>query len=138
LGLRIGPTARGEFPPDARRTLAAIGEWTRVHGRAIYGATASPFRPPPIRCYTQRGRRLYLHLFAWPLRFVHLEGLGELLEYAQMLHDGSEVRMSVGGARDGYGTTLETEPDTVSLTLPVRRPEVAVPVVELFLRDGAV
>ncbi len=47
LLLNVGPTGRGEFDPRARQTLAAIGEWTRLHGRAIYGCTASdlPRRP---------------------------------------------------------------------------------------------
>jgi alpha-L-fucosidase len=136
LLLNVGPTARGRFPPVARQTLAEIGEWMQLHGRAIYGASPSPYRPPPNCCYTQQGNRLYLHLLSWPSRFVHLEGLGTIVDYAQMLHDGSEVRVSVGGARDGFGSPLETESDTVSLTLPIRRPNVAIPVVELFLREG--
>lgn len=41
--LNVGPTARGEFDPLARETLAELGEWTRVHGRSIYAATASGF-----------------------------------------------------------------------------------------------
>src|SRR5262249_59939463 len=98
-------------------------------------ASASPYRPPPNCSYTQRGKRLYLHVLAWPSRFVHLEGLGPVVDYAQMLHDGSEVRVSVGGARDGFGSPLETEADTVSLSLPIRRPKEAISVVELFLPE---
>src|SRR5699024_131365 len=90
--LNVGPTARGELDPVAQRTLATIGEWTRRHGRAIYGATASDEITPPDCRFTRRGDRLYLHIFSWPLRHVHLEGFSGRIEYAQFLHDGSEIR----------------------------------------------
>jgi alpha-L-fucosidase len=121
LLLNVGPTGRGEFDPRALATLAGIGEWTRLHGRSIYGATASDFTPPPDCRFTQRGDRLYLHLFAWPFRHVHLEGLAGKVAYAQLLNDASEIRMQES---DG----------TLTLTLPIQKPEVVVPVVEMFLR----
>ena len=61
LLLNVVPNGRGEFEPRAQSTLAAIGEWTRLHGRSIYGCTASDFTPPPDCRFTQNGRRLYLH-----------------------------------------------------------------------------
>jgi len=80
---------------------------------------------PPEDCrYTQNGDRLYLHVLAWPFRNLHLEGLQGRIEYAQLLHDASEVRY-----RDRPDEGL------VTLDLPVQRPDVAVPVVELFLRQ---
>jgi alpha-L-fucosidase len=121
LLLNVGPTGRGEFDPRALETLAGIGEWTRLHGRSIYGATASDFAPPPDCRYTQRGDRLYLHLFAWPFRHVHLPGLAGKVAYAQLLNDASEIRM-------------EEKEETLTLTLPIQQPRVAVPVVELFLK----
>lgn len=121
LLLNVGPNGRGEFEPRAVETLEAIGDWMRLHSRSIYGATASDFTPPPDCRYTQRGNRLYLHLFAWPFRHVHLTELAGKLEYAQLLNDASEIRFE---EKDGL----------VTLTLPVQQPKVAVPVVELFLR----
>ncbi len=75
LLLNVGPNARGEFDPRAIERLRAIGEWMRLHGRSIYGCTASEFTPPPDCRFTQNGKRLYLHLFAWPYKHVHLDGL---------------------------------------------------------------
>jgi alpha-L-fucosidase len=123
LLLNVGPTGRGEFDPRALETLAGIGEWMRLHNRSIYGATASDFAPPPDCRYTQRGDRLYLHLFAWPFRHVHLPGLAGKVEYAQLLNDASEIRM-------------EAKEETLTLTLPIQQPHVSVPVVELFLKEG--
>ncbi len=135
LLLNVGPTARGEFDPRARQTLAAIGEWMRQHERAIRGATASEYVAPPDCRYTARGDRLYVHLFAWPFRHIHLSGLGGKVAYAQFLHDGSEIQTREGG-HDGEGNTgLRGIPATdLTLVLPVQRPDVTVPVVELFLR----
>src|SRR5512136_2315677 len=93
LLLNVGPNARGEFEPKAIERLRGIGEWMRLHNRSIYGCTASDFTPPPDCRYTQAGNRLYLHLFTWPFRHVHLDGLAGRVEFARLLNDGSEVKM---------------------------------------------
>lgn len=50
----------------------------------------------------------------------------------QLLNDASEVRIV---QRDPHQTSLEGEhPDTLTLRLPVPKPDVAVPVIELFLK----
>jgi alpha-L-fucosidase len=97
-----------------------------LHERSVRGCGASslPDAPPPPDCrYTQRGDRLYAHLFAWPFRHLHLPGLASRVEYAQLLHDGSEVPMTADGPAG-----------TLTLHLPTIAPPVEVPVVELFLR----
>jgi len=135
LLLNVGPTGRGEFDPVAVQTLEAIGDWMHNHGRSVRGAGPSPFTPPPDCRYTAKGNRLYLHVFAWPFRQLHLPGLAGRVRFAQLLHDGSEVAFEVvDPARKAQNTTMAgLGPDVVTLTLPVRRPDVAVPVVELFL-----
>jgi alpha-L-fucosidase len=130
LLLNVGPTARGEFDPRAVATLDAIGEWMRLHNRSVYGTTQSDFTPPPDCRFTQRGDRLYLHVFAWPMVDIHLDGLADRVEYAQLLNDGSEIQMRTGLSRAGYGS-----PDTLTLELPIQRPDVLVPVIELFLKE---
>jgi alpha-L-fucosidase len=134
--LNVGPNARGEFEPRALERLRGIGSWMRLHGRSIYGCGMSDFTPPPDCRYTQNGNRLYLHLFSYPFRHVHLAGLGPRVEYAQFLHDGSEVKMSViDPHQPAQNTTLGgLSSDTLTLELPVQQPDVVVPVVELFLK----
>ncbi|HWV23746.1 MAG TPA: alpha-L-fucosidase [Thermomicrobiales bacterium] len=137
LLLNVGPTGRGELEPQAQRTLAEIGEWMRRHGRAIYGATAAD-EAAPVDCrFTQRGDRLYLHIFSWPLRHVHLEGFAGRIQYAQFLHDGSEIQFrDADPDAVAQNTDMAEEAGTVILELPFRRPDVTVPVVELFLKEG--
>ena len=76
---------------------------------------------------------MYLHLFAWPFQHVHLPGLG--IRFAQFLHDGSEIPAEViDPDRQAQNTTMSgLGADMLTLTLPVRKPDVAVPVIELFL-----
>jgi alpha-L-fucosidase len=136
LLLNVGPTGRGYLEDGAVRRLRDVGEWMDLHERAIYGATIAPHVPPPDCRYTLRGDRLYLHIFSWPFRHLHLPALADHVDYAQFLHDGSEVKMSVipAGARAQNTTMGGLAEGTLTLTLPTQRPEVEVPVVELFLR----
>ena len=135
--LNVGPTARGEFDRRARDRLAGIGEWMKRHSQAIYGCTQAPaafLSPQDCRLtYNPATRRLYVHLFAWPFRHLHLDGFAGKVAYAQLLNDASEIHMQVGGGI-GHGTQEGIGQETLTLLLPVQKPEVAVPVIELFLR----
>ena len=136
LLLNVGPTGRGEFDTVALDTLRGIGAWMRRHARSIHGAGPSAYVPPPDCRYTQRGDRLYLHLFAWPFDAVHLPGLADRVVYAQFLHDASEVAREVTDPDDkhAYATSAAGQPPgTLTLNLPTRPPEVEIPVIELFL-----
>ncbi len=127
LLMNVGPTARGAFDPRAQNALQVYADWMDLHCRAIYGCTHSKFEAPADCRYTQKGKRLYLHLFAWPFRHVHLPGMAERVEYAQLLNDASEIRIvkSEDSAAPEGALTLE---------LPVAKPNAVVPVIELFLK----
>lgn len=129
LLLNVGPTGRGEFDARALATLEGIGEWMRLHSRSIYGCTQSEFEAPQDCRLTQNGKRLYVHLFAWPFKALHLDGLAGKVAYAQLLNDASEIGMSENDSQtSGYGH------DTLTLHLPIQKPNVTVPVIELFLK----
>jgi alpha-L-fucosidase len=64
--LNVGPDGLGEFPPESIERLAAMGEWTKVNGEAIYGAKASPFARPEWGRYTSKQGLIYAHVFDWP------------------------------------------------------------------------
>lgn len=134
LLMNVGPTGRGTFDSRSLDALAIYGDWLALHGRAIYGCTQADFVPPNGVCYTQRGNRLYAHIFVWPFRHLHLPRLAGKVRYAQLLNDASEVPFSEGGAQLNNDVHVSL-PGVITLDLPVRRPDVVVPVVELFLRD---
>jgi alpha-L-fucosidase len=141
LLLNVGPTGRGEFDERAMARLNGIGEWMRRHGRAIYGCTQAPAEfKTPEHCrltYNPDTKRLYVHVFAWPYKHLHLEGEAYVkrVEYAQLLNDASEVLFK--GLEDWQAERLgaTNQPPTVTLTVPSQQPHVTVPVIELFLKD---
>jgi alpha-L-fucosidase len=133
--LNVGPTGRGELDERALSRLAGIGEWMRRHSRSIYGCTQAPegltVAPPDSRLtYNPATRRLYVHLFAYPYKYVHLPRLAGKVEYAQLLHDASEVPLKM----DHFHASLLAEEGNLTVTLPQNKPSVTVPVVELFLK----
>ncbi|MCB0017244.1 MAG: alpha-L-fucosidase [Anaerolineales bacterium] len=135
LLLNVGPTGRGELDARALERLRAMGEWMRLHSRSIYGCTASDFTPPPDCRYTQNGNRLYLHLFAWPYKHVHLPGLAGRVAYAQLLNDASEIKFwEIDPHQEAQNMTIRGEAGALTLGLPVLKPDVTVPVIELFLK----
>ena len=135
LLLNVGPTGRGEFDQRAKDRLAGMGEWMKRHDRSIYGCTQAPGEytaPRDARLtYNPDTNRLYVHLFAWPFKHLHLEGLRGKVAYAQLLNDASELLVEEGAWQAAY---LSGSEDTLTLVLPVTRPDVAVPVIELFLK----
>lgn len=135
LLLNVGPTARGEFEPRAVQALEAIGDWMTRHSRSIIGAGASEFAAPHGVRYTQRENRLYVHVFDWPLEFLHLPDIADRVVYAQLLNDASEIeRIRLDPARRAYATCQGGKPEgTLTLRLPIVRPGEIIPVIELFL-----
>lgn len=134
LLLNVGPTGRGEFDERALERLRGIGAWMRRHGRSIYGCTQAPSEfTTPQDCrltYHPERRRLYVHCFAWPYKHLHCDGFAGKVKYAQLLNDGSEIPLTLD---TWHGEQLKTASHTLTLTLPQVRPNVTVPVIELFL-----
>ena len=136
LLLNVGPTARGEFDERALERLEGIGRWMKRHGRAVYGCTQAPDEfPEPRDCrltWNPETNRLYVHLLNWPVKELFLPGLFGKVRYAQFLGDASELKM---GDRPAWQATWEGgSGGTLRLDLPVRRPPVALPVIELILK----
>ncbi|HOQ61026.1 MAG TPA: alpha-L-fucosidase [Vicinamibacterales bacterium] len=136
LLMNVGPTARGTFDQRAKDRLAAFGRWTQANGRSIYGATQAPpeFKAPPntLLTYNPATKRLYVHVLAWPMGDIVLEGYAGKVAYAQLLHDASEVRLSERRATiwmDEAGKTGD-----LVMRLPMLKPDVEIPVVELVLK----
>jgi alpha-L-fucosidase len=137
LLLNVGPTARGEFDDQALRVLGGIGTWMHRHGESVYGCGPAPFTPPPDCRYTAKAKSLYLHIFSWPFGHVHLSGLAGRVEFARFVHDGSEIRREeIDPAQRPNTVRMGGIPaGTLTLKLPVQRPDVLLPVIELVLRD---
>ncbi len=135
LILNVGPTARGAFDYRACECLDAIGAWMRVNSRAVYGCTAAPdaFKKPvdSLLTYNPETNRLYIHLVNYPMGYLPFD-FADKVEYAQFLHDGSElkIRRSSTRAHSQSGDLGVCD----NLILPMKKPNVEIPVVEIFLK----
>ncbi|MFC7373656.1 alpha-L-fucosidase [Brachybacterium sp. GCM10030267] len=139
LLLNVGPDGRGAVSPPDREILAGLADWMDVHADSIHGAgPAEGIEAPPGAFLTQRGDRLYVHLAVWPMQHVHLRGLAGRVRFARFLHDGSEVAVStIDPGQAAWNTTIGgIGEDVATLTLPIRRPDVLLPVVELWLEES--
>jgi len=141
LLMNVGPTARGYFDSRAISALQVYEDWMRFNARSIYGCTmAEPeyLAALPQDCrMTQSvdGTRLYIHLFAYPYAHLQLRGLAGKVEYVQFLHDGSELKYTEGKVEHfSFGATVSE--DLLVIELPPVKPDVLVPVIELFLQDN--
>ena len=137
LLMNVGPTSRGYFDSRAEKALGVYADWMKYNARSIYGCTmAEPEFQAPADCrLTQSGdgKRLYVHLFAYPFAHLILRGLAGKVDYAQFLHDGSEVKFS-DGKMEHFGEALPENNDQLVLYLPPVKPDCLVPVIELFLK----
>jgi len=68
-------------------------------------------RPGPVRIRTaarnapdlqSAARRLYVHVLEWPPGVLALEGFAGRVEYAQLLHDASEVLFTEKAGEVGF------------------------------------
>ena len=128
-------TGRDEFDHRACDRLDAIGRWMHANGRAIYGCGKAPdeFTAPPETqlTYDKETNRLYIHLLNYPSEFLPVS-FADKIEYAQFLHDGSEIKIQHG---ETYGHSQGGDLGKNDfLLLPARKPNVEIPVIEVFLK----
>ncbi|GAA3668413.1 alpha-L-fucosidase [Microbacterium marinilacus] len=139
LLLNIGPDGRGGIPPRDTAALAALGEWMTLHEQSVIGAGATELVAPSGTVLTRRDDRLYVHLLAWPFGHLHLRDLAGKVRFARLLNDGSEIRTSeISPDQQAWNTEPGGQPaGTLTLHLPTVRPDVAVPVIELYLASDS-
>lgn len=131
LLMNVGPTSLGTMDPRALKSSGVYRDWMELHSESIYGCTQSDYPTPPDCRLTQKGNKLYVHVYAWPFKVLLLDGLGGKVSYARFLHDGSEV---VINASDWELRQLHVSDTTLVLSLPVKKPDVIVPVIELTIK----
>jgi len=140
LLMNVGPTSRGYIDHRAMACLKGYADWMKYNSRAIYGCGAAPeglFTSTPPDCrftYNKETNRLYLHIMDWPFKHITLNGMAGKVAYAQLLHDGSEIRMRENGVNTNTALNETPVAGDLILDLPVIKPWVEVPVVELFLK----
>ena len=141
LLMNVGPTAQGYLDIRARERLAAFAEWMKFNSDSIYGCGQAPAEFPEPKnaryTYNPETNRLYLHLFSWPNKHIHLADLAGKVRYAQMLADGSEIHVRRPPSQEEAAMHSLTPAGAVTLEIPVQPPleGTEIPVIELILKE---
>ena len=135
LIMNVGPTARGEFDGRAKERLEGFAKWMHVNARSIYGCGAAPadLSVPngTALTYNREKGRLYVHLYDYPMGYLPVEWI-DRIEYAQFLHDGSEIKFRQ--PPKAHNQSGEQRKFFGGLVLPMKKPDVSVPVIEIWLK----
>lgn len=125
LLLNVGPDGKGEMTRDSLDVLAEVGEWLRLNGDSIYGCGASELAKPEWGRYTQKGKKLYAHVFDRGVGPIYFAGLKGKIKKARLLKDGTELKVELPWMAEEYsdidsgafislkGAKLPDERDTV-------------------------
>ena len=137
LLMNVGPTARGYIDYRAEAALKVFADWMKYNSRSIYDCTmAEPEFTAPRGCrltQSNDGKRLYVHLMEYPYNFLEMHGFAGKVEYAQFLHDASELTFTEKTPKHYSEAKTECD-DLLVISIPQVQPNVLVPVIELFLK----
>ena len=140
LIMNVGPTARGFFDYRAVAALEEFGNWMKYNSRSIYGCTmAEPEFTPPLGTrltQSEDGKRLYIHILEYPAFSIKMKNLAGKIEYAQFLHDGSEIIYHEHPSKEVVvnSALAEETDDFVSFILPSVQPNIVNPVIEIYIK----
>ncbi len=128
--LNVGPDSQGLIPQSSIDRLKAVGEWIKTNGESIYGADASPFHYLPWGRCTQKGNKLYLHIFDWPENGKLSVPLFNSVKKAYLLSNpeqtfkvkkskGKNTIQLTGSAPDSIASVVVAEIDGAPQVLPI-------------------
>jgi alpha-L-fucosidase len=140
LLLNVGPDGRGGLRGEDADSLQAFADWMELHEQSVHGAgPARGIDAPQGTILTQKSDRLYIHVATWPMQHLHVHGLAGKVRFARLLNDGSEIRhTTIDPDLQAVNTTVGgIGADVVTFTLPIRRPDVLLPVIEVVLDPEA-
>lgn len=101
--LNVGPDGDGNIPQQSLDILSGIGKWMEKNGESIYGCGRAEVEKPEFGRVTQKGNRLYFHMFENTLGPVPLMGVErERIRSIRLLGSGREVPISTSWVHSDY------------------------------------
>ena len=101
--LNIGPDARGNYPEEAVNTLEEIGRWMKKNSDSIYGCGMSQMPRPDFGRITQKGNKLYYHIYDNTIGPIPLIGLKKSqIRKIRMISTGAEIPVANNWVSNNY------------------------------------
>ena len=114
LLLNVGPMPTGKIQPEFVERLHAVGQWMHRNGESIYGTRGGPIKPQTWGVTTQKGNKIYVHVFAAPGDTLALDGIGPIAS-AKLLTTGARIKV------DGETLHLPTGRDPADTVIVLTR-----------------
>lgn len=106
LLLNVGPMPNGKIQSEFTDTLAAAGKWLQNFGESVYGTRGGPVPPQPWGVTTQKGKKLYLHVFKPPFgNTIFLPGFNAKIK--QVTRFGNQQVISFKQQQEGVIISLK-------------------------------
>ncbi|MFA6294125.1 MAG: alpha-L-fucosidase [Victivallales bacterium] len=130
LLLNVGPKADGTIQPEFTRRLKSIGDWLKVNGEAIYGASRNAYSESNHACgpVTRKGRKAYLFISGNTGKTLRMDGLNSVNVEASILGSGSIPKIkTVSDMTVDMGGLPLISPDRLPVVLSIKSKIFGVP-----------
>lgn len=86
--LNVGPMPDGRIRPEHIRVLEKMGEWMDKYGETIYGTRGGPFEPQEGFVSTQKGNKIFIHIFERQGSNIELPSISGKIKSARIINTG--------------------------------------------------
>jgi alpha-L-fucosidase len=131
--LNVGPKPDGTIPSESVRILEKVGNWMDRNGGSIYGTSRSQFSFSSGMS-TVKGSTLYLHVFRWPGKELHVPRILNTVRSVHLLKSGKQVRFEQDGDRLKLTGLPGRAPDDLDTVIVVELD--GEPLAQDYFRDG--
>lgn len=101
--LNVGPDAKGNFPEESAVILKEVGKWMEKNKESIYGCGISDMPRPDFGRITQKGNKLYYHIFDNTIGPVPLIGIEKKdVKKIRLISAGAEVPVADNWVSNNY------------------------------------
>jgi alpha-L-fucosidase len=101
--LNVGPMPNGKIQLKHQESLKEVGSWLKKYGETIYGTKKGPISPNDRFVSTQKDNKVYIHLFDYKTKFLHIEDF----PYEIKNIVGFENKKVLGFKKNRFGLTID-------------------------------
>ena len=120
LLLNVGPMPNGKIQEEHKASLKEMGIWMRENGETIYGTSAGPIPPTERMAFTQKGKKVYLHILDQS-NTIFIKDFDQKIKSVKLFRDKTALKYQ----KNEFGLLIQ---------VPVDKVDSADTIVEIVLR----